>query len=74
MKAIEARDFDLAIIDLNYTRDTTSGQEGLDLLAKLQAADATMPVVVMTSWAPPTRSPPPSPPATFVAPLDSFFL
>ncbi len=51
MKAIEARDFDLAIIDLNYTRDTTSGQEGLDLLAKLQAADATLPVVVMTAWA-----------------------
>ena len=51
MKAIEARDFDLAIIDLNYTRDTTSGQEGLDLLAKLQAADVTLPVVVMTAWA-----------------------
>ena len=51
MKAIEARDFDLAIIDLNYSRDTTSGQEGLDLLAKLQAADATLPVVVMTAWA-----------------------
>jgi DNA-binding NtrC family response regulator len=51
MKAIEARDFSLAIIDLNYARDTTSGQEGLDLLAKLQAADATLPVVVMTAWA-----------------------
>mgnify|MGYP001544661508 FL=1 len=51
IKAVEARDFDLAIIDLNYSRDTTSGQEGLDLLAKLQAADATLPVVVMTAWA-----------------------
>jgi len=51
LKAIEARDFALAIIDLNYARDTTSGQEGLDLLAKLQAADATLPVVVMTAWA-----------------------
>jgi DNA-binding NtrC family response regulator len=51
VKAVEARDFSLAIIDLNYTRDTTSGQEGLDLLAKLQAADATLPVVVMTAWA-----------------------
>ena len=51
VKAIEARDFSLAIIDLNYTRDTTSGQEGLDLLAKLQAADPTLPVVVMTAWA-----------------------
>lgn len=51
MKAVEARDFSLAIIDLNYTRDTTSGQEGLDLLAKLQASDPTLPVVVMTAWA-----------------------
>jgi len=51
IKAIEARDFSLAMIDLNYTRDTTSGQEGLDLLAKLQAADPTLPVVVMTAWA-----------------------
>jgi DNA-binding NtrC family response regulator len=51
IKAVEARDFSLVIIDLNYTRDTTSGQEGLDLLAKLQAADATLPIVVMTAWA-----------------------
>jgi DNA-binding NtrC family response regulator len=51
LKAVEARDFSLAIIDLNYARDTTSGQEGLDLLAKLQAADVTLPVVVMTAWA-----------------------
>jgi len=51
IKAVEARDFSLAIIDLNYTRDTTSGQEGLDLLARLQAADPTLPVVVMTAWA-----------------------
>ena len=51
MKAIEQRDYALALIDLNYSRDTTSGQEGLDLLAKLQAADPTLPVVVMTAWA-----------------------
>jgi DNA-binding NtrC family response regulator len=51
MKAVEQRDYALALIDLNYARDTTSGQEGLDLLAKLQAADATLPVVVMTAWA-----------------------
>ncbi len=51
LKAIEARDFSLAIIDLNYARDTTSGQEGLELLSKLQAADSTLPVVVMTAWA-----------------------
>jgi DNA-binding NtrC family response regulator len=51
LKAIDARDFSLAIIDLNYARDTTSGQEGLDLLSKLQAADSSLPVVVMTAWA-----------------------
>jgi DNA-binding NtrC family response regulator len=51
LKAVEARDYALALIDLNYTRDTTSGQEGLELLPKLQAADPTLPVVVMTAWA-----------------------
>ena len=48
--AVSARDFDAALIDLNYARDTTSGQEGLDLLARLQELDATLPVVVMTAW------------------------
>jgi DNA-binding NtrC family response regulator len=43
-------DFDAVLMDLNYTRDTTSGQEGLDLLSKLNAADPTLPVVVMTAW------------------------
>lgn len=51
IKAVEGRDFAAALIDLNYARDTTSGQEGLDLLTKLQAADPTLPVVVMTAWA-----------------------
>ena len=37
-------------MDLNYTRDTTSGQEGLDLLGKIQAVDPTIPVIVMTAW------------------------
>jgi len=48
--AVSARDFDAALIDLNYARDTTSGQEGLDLLARLQELDASLPVVVMTAW------------------------
>ena len=48
--SLENRDYDLAIIDLNYTRDTTSGQEGLDLLAKIQALDPMLPVIVMTAW------------------------
>ncbi len=51
IKAVESEDYALAIIDLNYHRDTTSGQEGLDLLQKLQQLDATLPVVVMTAWA-----------------------
>ena len=51
LKAVEARDFALVLMDLNYARDTTSGQEGLDLLNKLQAIDASLPVVVMTAWA-----------------------
>jgi DNA-binding NtrC family response regulator len=49
--AIDARDFDALLIDMNYARDTTSGAEGLDLLARLQALDAPPPVVVMTAWA-----------------------
>src|SRR5688572_2305277 len=44
------REFGCLLIDLNYTRDTTSGQEGLELLAKLRALDADLPVVVMTAW------------------------
>jgi DNA-binding NtrC family response regulator len=51
LAAAESREFDVALIDLNYTRDTTSGQEGLDLLARLTALDPTLPVVVMTAWA-----------------------
>jgi DNA-binding NtrC family response regulator len=50
MQAIEARDFDVVLMDLNYARDTTSGQEGLDLLSRIQMLDSTLPVVVMTAW------------------------
>ena len=50
LEAIEKREFDAALIDLNYTRDTTSGQEGLDLLTRIQSNDSTLPVVVMTAW------------------------
>src|SRR3954466_5270827 len=46
----ESRDFDAVLIDLNYTRDTTSGQEGLDLLNRIQMLDTTLPVIVMTAW------------------------
>ncbi len=50
MTLVERGDFDLALIDLNYTRDTTSGREGLDLLSALRELDGTLPVVVMTAW------------------------
>jgi DNA-binding NtrC family response regulator len=48
--AVQARDFDAVLIDLNYTRDTTSGDEGLDLLTRLHGHDPTLPVIVMTAW------------------------
>jgi DNA-binding NtrC family response regulator len=48
--ALDAGDFDVLLMDLNYTRDTTSGREGLELLPRIQAADPTLPVVVMTAW------------------------
>jgi DNA-binding NtrC family response regulator len=50
LHAVEHDDFDAVLIDLNYTRDTTSGREGLDLLSVLQASDASLPVIVMTAW------------------------
>jgi len=50
LQALEARDFDVVLMDLNYARDTTSGQEGLEILTKIQTMDATLPVVVMTAW------------------------
>ena len=50
MSAIEARDFDAVIMDLNYSRDTTSGEEGLDLLSRIQTVDTMLPVIVMTAW------------------------
>jgi len=50
LRAVERREYDVVLIDLNYARDTTSGQEGLDLLARLRAIDDTLPVVVMTAW------------------------
>ena len=51
LELLRANEFDLLLMDLNYTRDTTSGEEGLDLLARVQALDNALPVVVMTAWA-----------------------
>ncbi len=50
LKAMESSDFDVLLMDLNYARDTTSGQEGLDLLRRIQALDSALPVIVMTAW------------------------
>jgi len=49
--ALEKKDYALLMMDLNYTRDTTSGQEGLEVIPKLQEIDSTLPIVVMTAWA-----------------------
>lgn len=50
LAAVEHHELDVLLVDLNYARDTTSGAEGLELLARLQALDPTLPVVVMTAW------------------------
>jgi DNA-binding NtrC family response regulator len=49
--ALEKNDYALLMMDLNYTRDTTSGQEGLEVIPKIQEIDNTLPIVVMTAWA-----------------------
>ncbi len=51
LAALERRDYDAMLLDMNYARDTTSGNEGLDLLLTLQTLEPNMPVVVMTAWA-----------------------
>ena len=50
LRALERSEYDAALIDLNYTRDTTSGREGLDLLHRMRSSDETLPVIVMTAW------------------------
>jgi phosphoserine phosphatase RsbU/P len=50
LACMERDAFDLVLLDLNYTRDTTSGREGLDLLSRIRMLDEHLPVVVMTAW------------------------
>jgi DNA-binding NtrC family response regulator len=50
LDALHSHEFDAVLMDLNYARDTTSGQEGLDLLSRIQSLDSTLPVIVMTAW------------------------
>src|SRR6266850_1433731 len=49
--ALEKKEYALLLMDLNYRRDTTSGQEGLSAISKIQGIDSTLPIVVMTAWA-----------------------
>ncbi len=49
-EALASTQYDAVLIDLNYTRDTTSGREGLDLLSEIVGQDSTLPVIVMTAW------------------------
>lgn len=49
-EALKRMHYDAVLIDLNYTRDTTSGLEGLDLLSEIVALDSSLPVIVMTAW------------------------
>jgi sigma-B regulation protein RsbU (phosphoserine phosphatase) len=50
LRAARADPFDLILMDLNYARDTTSGEEGLDLLSSLEEQDNAAPIIVMTAW------------------------
>lgn len=50
LQALEANDFDVVLLDLNYTRDTTAGGEGLELVSAIRARDQHLPLVVMTAW------------------------
>src|SRR5579875_1616336 len=51
LDALKSGNFDALLLDLNYTRDTTSGREGLDLLSQIRSHDSALPVIVMTAWA-----------------------
>lgn len=50
LEAIKHSNFDLVLMDLNYARDTTSGQEGLDLITNIRKLDSALPIVVLTAW------------------------
>jgi len=50
LRVVQEKELDLVLMDLNYTRDTTSGREGFDLLTELRGVDDTLPIVVMTAW------------------------
>jgi DNA-binding NtrC family response regulator len=51
LDALKSGSFDALLLDLNYTRDTTSGREGLDLLSQIRSHESQLPVIIMTAWA-----------------------
>lgn len=54
LESLKSKPFDLVLTDMNFSRDTTSGREGLDLVERIRrqsdAEGAVTPVVVMTAW------------------------
>jgi len=50
LRALETQEFDAVLMDLNYTRDTVGGAEGLDLVSKIRSLDRVLPIIVMTAW------------------------
>jgi sigma-B regulation protein RsbU (phosphoserine phosphatase) len=50
LQALKSREFDVVLMDLNYTRDTTAGGEGLELVSQIRLLDESLPLVVMTAW------------------------
>ena len=50
LEAVRTQQFDAVVMDLNYTRDTTSGEEGLELVSTLQTLAPNLPIIVMTAW------------------------
>src|SRR5260370_41248995 len=50
LRALETGQFDAVLVDMNYTRDTVGGGEGLELVSRIRSMDSLLPVVVMTAW------------------------
>ena len=64
LELLDSNEYDVLLLDLNYSRDTTSGQEGLELVPRVLALDSTLPIIVMTAralFAPMSRRPAPTP-------------
>src|SRR5215475_12859045 len=50
LHALETQQFDAVLMDLNYTRGTTEGGEGLELVSRIRAMDPLLPIIVLTAW------------------------